>query len=69
MKVKEEIKLLINKSGKDLTKELNEGYVKLQKLKFAQAFGKTKDSNEIKKTKHHIARIWTIIRQKVNKSN
>lgn len=67
MKAKEVIKILKSKSEKELTKELNENYTKLQKLKFSQAFGKLKDVHEVSKTKRHIARIWTIIESKISK--
>lgn len=64
MKNKEQLKILKNKSEKELAKELNESYSKLQKLKFSTAFGKLKNLNEISKTRHQIARIWTILQSK-----
>lgn len=64
MKRPEQIKLLHNKTDKDLAKELNELYTKLQKLQFSQSFGKLKDITEIKKTRRLIARIWTTIAQR-----
>lgn len=64
MKKTQDIRQLKSKNPKELIKEINEAYIKLQKLKFSQSFGKIKDNYEISKNKKNIARIWTILREK-----
>lgn len=64
MKITQDIKQLKGKTAKELIKEINEAYLKLQKLRFSQSFGKIKDNYEISKNKKNIARIWTILREK-----
>lgn len=58
-------KELRNKSLEELYKELKENYDKLSKLKLELAVKKLKDHQMIKKTKRQIARIWTIIGEKM----
>jgi ribosomal protein L29 len=59
------IKDLKNKSLEELYRELKESYDKLSELKLQLAIKKLKDHQMIKKTKKHIARIWTLIHEKL----
>lgn len=65
MKLTEEKKELRLNDIKGLTKLLDKEYAKIQQLKFAQAFRKIKDTTEITKTRKRIARLWSIIGEKV----
>ncbi len=65
MKIKEELKELRSKNIKDLSKSLDKENAKLRELKFSQGFRKLKDSSAIKKCKNKIARIWTIMSEKI----
>lgn len=67
MKIKEDLKDLRNKNIKDLSKLVDKENDKLRDLKFSQGFRKLKDSRAIKKTKINIARIWTVIGEKIEK--
>lgn len=66
MKSKEQLKQLNDKSLKDLTKELDESYKKLRELKFSKTFRKLKNTSLIKQARTNIARIWTVIGNKVD---
>ena len=61
------IKDLKNKSLEELYQELKESYNKLSELKLQLAIKKLKNHQMIKKTKKHIARIWTLIHEKLQK--
>jgi large subunit ribosomal protein L29 len=66
MKIKEKNKELRSKSIKDLTKILNKEYDNLHQLRFDTKFRNIKDINNIRKTKKNIARVYTIINEKIN---
>lgn len=59
------IKDLRNKSLEELYKELKENYDKLAELRLQLAIKKLKDHQMIKKTKRQIARIRTLIYEKM----
>jgi len=67
MKIKEELKQLRAKNVQQLTKELDKEYDKLRELKFSRAFRKLKDIRAIKKSRRKIARLWTVIGEKMSK--
>lgn len=48
----------------ELNAKLDEAYRELFNLRFQRAQGQLKDDNAIKKTRHTIARIKTILRQR-----
>jgi len=70
MKTSDELKNLRLKSIKDLYIELKKQYKKLNDLNFDKEFRKTKDVKSISKSKQYVARIWTVIQEKLlNESN
>ncbi|OGD65458.1 50S ribosomal protein L29 [Candidatus Berkelbacteria bacterium RIFCSPHIGHO2_12_FULL_36_9] len=66
MKKIEELKEFRAKNIKTLTIELDKQYKKLRELRFGTEFRKTKDIKSIYKTRKDIARIWTIISEKMH---
>jgi ribosomal protein L29 len=66
MKIKEELKDLRNKNLKDLSKLLDKENDKIRELRFSQGFRKLKDSRIVGKTKAKIARIWTVMGEKID---
>ena len=66
MKKKNELTLLITKSQIQLTNLLNQNYQKLSDHKFAVSFRKEKNIRKIRDFKKIIARIWTVISEKMN---
>jgi len=69
MKSKEMLKQFRLKSNKDLLHELETKNKKLHELYFDNEFRKTKDIKSIKKTKHSIAQIWTILHEKLTEKD
>lgn len=69
MKKKDEIKQYKSKSAKVLYKDLNDKYQHLQELKFSARFRKLKDVSAIKKCQKSIARISTILSEKLINKN
>lgn len=65
MKVKERLKNLRDKSNKELIAELNKSYEELRKTRFKASLGELKDVTKIKKIKKDIARILTILSEKL----
>lgn len=65
MKKTEEIKNIKLKSAKELLKELESCYQKSRKLRFDLEFKKLKDTSAAKQTKKKIARIWSILNEKL----
>jgi len=65
MKAKEELKLLKAKTISELEQELREAKIKLANLKKDLLQEKLKKISEIKKNKKYIARIKTLIREKI----
>jgi len=58
---------LIKKSEKELHKTLDESREKLRQLNFDLASGKVKNVREIRRIKRDIARILTIINNKISR--
>lgn len=56
---------LRNKDKKELFKELKESQRKLTELRLGQSFRKLKNYHEITVTRKKIARIWTILAEKI----
>lgn len=69
MKSKEQIKTLRNMDVKKLHKKLNEEYSSLHKKRFSTKFRNEKDIKSIQKNKKTIARIYTILNEKINTEN
>lgn len=67
MKSVEDLKQFRSKDIQILSKDLNNEYKKLQELRFSLKFRKLKNVNQIKKCKTNIARIMTIINEKLDK--
>ena len=67
MKTKEELKELRAMDVKNLTAILKKEYDNLRKLKSELKMRELKDINKVKKTKKKIARILTILREKLIK--
>jgi len=65
MKIKEELKTLRTKKTDLLYKELQDEYINLHKHRFSAKFRNLKDITKINKTKKKIARILTVIREKI----
>ena len=65
MKKTEELKNLRQKSISELQKDLKESKTKFQDLKKEAVLGKIKDSSKIKKTRKTMARISTVILEKM----
>jgi len=66
MKKTVQIKELKEKDEKTLIKELDDENRKLSELKFKAAFRKIKNFHEITEKRKNIARIWTILNQKLD---
>ena len=66
MKSKEQLKTIRTKDVKTLTKELALEYEKLQKMRFSVRFRNLKDISQINKIKKHIARIYTVLQEKIS---
>lgn len=66
MKTKEQLKTLRKKDVKKLYQMLNEEYKSLHKYRFATKFRNLKNIQKIKTTKKNIARIYTILGEKLN---
>lgn len=69
MKSTNQLKQFRVKANIELYKELISAQEKLQILNFSAKFRKIKDVSLIKKTKKDIARILTIINEKLNKNS
>jgi len=67
MQSKEELKEFRGKSNKELLQALKNSYGTIRKLKFRVKVGELKDFNKIKQTKKKIARLLTILREKIEK--
>lgn len=65
MKKTKELQELRSKDKKNLSLELRKQYQKLNDLKFSHALRKIKNANEIKFNRKKIARIWTILGEKI----
>ncbi|MFA6493161.1 MAG: 50S ribosomal protein L29 [Patescibacteria group bacterium] len=65
MKKTTEVSNLNSKDKKDLYKELKESQKKLTELRISQSFRKLKNYKEISNTRKKIARIWTILSEKI----
>jgi len=65
MKTSEEMKKIKAQSVSELASELAKSKAKLTDLKKDLAVGKLKKTSDIKKTKKNIARIQTILREKL----
>lgn len=65
MKSKTEIQGLRGKSKEELFKELTDAQKKLTELQIGQSFRKLKNYREIKNTRKKVARIWTILAEKI----
>ena len=65
MRISEETKKIKAKSISELASELTKSKAKLTDLKRDLAVGKLKKTSDIKKTKKNIARIQTILREKL----
>lgn len=65
MKSKELLKTLRKEDTKTLYKKLNEEYKNLHELNFSAKFRNLKDISETKKTKKKIARIYTVLSEKI----
>ena len=68
MKSKELLKQYRSKSSKDLLHEMDAKKQKLNELYFDNEFRKTKDIKAIRKTRENIAQIWTILHEKLDKT-
>jgi len=65
MKVRDELKKMRAKSLEELSKELNDLNSKLREMRKDLALDKLKKTSDIKKTKKNIARIQTVMREKL----
>ena len=65
IKEKDELKRIRAKSVSELSKELNDNYSKLIEMKRNLTQDKLKKTSDITKTKKNIARIKTILREKL----
>lgn len=65
MKSSNELKELRSKADKDLTVELDKLYKKLRESRFSAEFRKDKNVKSIAKTKKTIARIWTVLTERL----
>lgn len=65
MKNKQILKELKEKDDKALYKDLKDEYLKLANLEFKAGFKKLKNVHEITASRKKIARIWTIINQRL----
>lgn len=66
MKIKEELKELRSKSVKEILSVLNKHYDELRKLRFKAKMLELKDVKLISKKKKMIARILTVLREKLS---
>lgn len=69
MKIKNEIKQYRNKPVKVLYQDLANAYNRLQSDKFSTKFRKLKDISQIRKNRQSIARILTVIKEKLIKKS
>lgn len=69
MKVRSDLKEFRSKGVKELTQELKKQYKKLRELRFAAEFRKNKDLKSIRKTRQIIARLWTVLGEKMEKES
>lgn len=60
-----ELSELRSKDKKDLYLKLHEQQKKLTELRFGQSLKKLKNYREISKTRKNIARLWTILSEKI----
>lgn len=65
MKSKTELQEIKSKDKKELFKDLQEAQKKLTELRLGQSFRKLKNYREITVTRKKIARIWTILGEKL----
>ncbi|MCL5407683.1 MAG: 50S ribosomal protein L29 [Patescibacteria group bacterium] len=65
MKSTVELQELRSKDKKDLYKELQDLQKKLTQLRMGQSFRKLKNYHEITATRKKIARLWTILSEKI----
>jgi ribosomal protein L29 len=66
MKIKEQLREFKQKTEKELLEILNQSYEELRRLRFQLRLGELKDVSAIKKQKRKIARILTVLREKIN---
>ncbi len=66
MKSTEYLKTTRTKDIKVLNKELQNEYDAIQKLRFGEKFRNLKDHSQIKKAKKNIARIYTVLGEKIS---
>lgn len=66
MKSKEQLKTLRKLDAKKLHKKLNDEYTNLHELRFSTKFRNQKDTKATDKSKKTIARIYTILNEKIN---
>lgn len=66
MKSKDTLSTLRKSDVKTLYKKLNEEYKNLHNLRFATKFRNLKDISKTKKNKREIARIYTVLAEKLN---
>lgn len=66
MKSKETLITLRKSDVKTLYKKLNEEYKNLHNIRFSTQFRNLKDISKTKKSKQTIARIYTILAEKIN---
>lgn len=69
MKSTKELQEIRIKDSKTLSAELKKLYDNLNDLKFSHAFRKVKNINEIKFIKKKIARVWTILGERIKERN
>lgn len=69
MKISNELKDNRGKKSKDLYQDLQKQCKKLRELQFNAQFRKNKDIRIIDKTKKSIARLWTVLREKLEEEN
>jgi len=67
MKTKEELKNIRNKDLKTLYLNLEDEYKNIHKLKFSIKFKNVRDHSKVSKSRKKIARILTVISEKINK--
>lgn len=63
--MKEELKELKAKTSKELLNELKKNYEDLRNLRFQAKMRELKDMSKIQKVKKNVARILTVLREKI----
>ena len=69
MKAKENLKQFRGKNVKDLSEEMKKQYKKLYEYRFDATFRKNKNIKAIKNIRKNIARIWSVLGEKIEKEN